>query len=56
MGIASLNQLSGGAALASFGSQVSFKLFGDNSRDRLTGLLFLQLLHLIITLLAGQKL
>ena len=56
MGIVGLNQLSGGAALAVFGSNVSFSLFGYTSRDKLTAFVFLQLLHLVITLLSGQML
>jgi hypothetical protein len=56
MGIVGLNQLSGGAALAVFGSNVSFSLFGYTLRDKLTAFVFLQLLHLAITLLSGQML
>lgn len=55
MSIVALNQLSGGAALAVYGSNVSFSALGNTSHDKLTGFVFLQLLHLAITLLAGQK-
>ena len=56
MGIVGLNQLSDGTALAVFGSNVSFSLFGYTSHDKLTAFVFLQLLHLVITLLSGQML
>jgi hypothetical protein len=54
MAIAGLNQLSGGAALAYFGGHKSFHIFGCEPRLILGVYVFLNLLQLLVTLLAGQ--
>ncbi len=55
MGIVALNQLSGGAALAYFGIHASFLSFGSSARDIVTAFVYLNLLQLVVTLLAGQN-
>ena len=54
MGIVALNQFSGGAALAFFGGIESFRMFSNTPSSIVSIFVYLNLLQLVFTLIAGQ--